>query len=122
MTLRLATNRAKKSNFIRARVGAVIAKGGRVLSSGCNRIGYTKYIPNREFPESVHAEVQAILVLLKRRKFAELAGSTMFVSRVNSSNDTRLAAPCPDCQKLIRSVAIRKVIYTTDTGSEEWFP
>ena len=117
--IRLATKIARESKFERARMGAVVVRGGRVLSTGCNRIGFSKYLRDRKFDESVHAEAQAILGLLKRNKLDLLAGSTLYVSRVNNSGTARYARPCPACQRLCESVGIRKVIYTTNTGTEE---
>lgn len=119
MSIRLATKQAKESKFVRARVGAVIVRGNRVLSTGCNRIGYSHFLRNRPFPESIHAEQQAITGLLKERRGHELVGSTMYVSRVNNSGAARLSRPCSYCQRLIEAVGIRRVIYTTNTGVEE---
>ena len=117
--IRIATKVARESKFERARMGAVVVRGGSVLSTGCNRIGFSKYLRNRVFVESVHAEAQAILGLLKKHKLEDLVGSTLFVSRVNNSGTARYARPCPACQRLCESVGIRKVIYTTNNGTEE---
>ena len=117
--IRLATRAAKESKFVRARVGAVIVRGNRVLATGCNRIGYSRLLPDRAFPESVHAEQQAILQLLKERRSHEMVGSTMYVSRVNNDGVARFSRPCLYCQRLIEAVGISKVIYTTNTGIEE---
>lgn len=120
--IRIATKAANASKFRRARVGAVIAKGNRILSVGHNRIGFSKYLPDRPYPESVHAEQQAILQLLKARKLNDLAGSTIFVSRIDRSGTHRLARPCRVCNGLIRAVHIHRVVYTTDNGVEEYVP
>ena len=117
--MRLAFKVARESKFERARVGAVVVRGSRVLSTGCNRIGFSKYLPDRRFRESVHAEAQAILELLKHRRGDELVGSTMYVSRINNSGFARLSRPCPACKRLLEAVGIRKVFYTTDTGVEQ---
>ena len=117
--LRLATKAAKESKFVRARVGAVIVRNNRVLSIGCNRIGFSHFLRSRAFPESIHAEQQVIINLLKERRGDELVGSTMYVSRVNNSGTARLSRPCAYCQRLIEAVGIRRVIYTTNTGVEE---
>ena len=111
------TRVAHGSKFKRARVGAVIVRGSRIISSGCNRIGYTRLIPDRSYPESVHAEQQAILGLLRKRA-DHLVGADMYVSRVGADGLPRLAKPCPMCQRIIEAVGIRKVFYTTETGVE----
>lgn len=117
--IRLATKKAHESQFSRARVGAVIVRGNRVLSSGVNRIGYSKFDLGRKRPESIHAEAQAILELLKHRRQAELVGADIYISRVDRNNNTRMAKPCNHCAKLIEAVGINDVIYTTDTGTVE---
>ncbi len=117
--IRLATKAAHDSEFRRARVGACIVRGGRVLSVGCNRIGYSSFHLHRRFPESIHAEAQAILELLKRKRLNELANSTIYVSRIGKDGRTRRARPCINCLRLIESVGIRKVVYTVDNGTEE---
>lgn len=119
MSLKIATRIANDSLFHRARVGAVIAKGERILSSGCNRLGYTKYI-KRPYPESIHAEQAAILKLLRERRLNDLAGSTLFVSRIGRTGVLRLAKPCHVCNELIHAVGISKVVYTTNEGIDEY--
>ena len=115
--IRLATKKAKESKFGRARVGACICSGGRILSSGVNRIGYSRYRLDRRFPESIHAEVAAIVELLKARRSHELVGSTLYVSRIDASGAPRMARPCSNCQRIIEAVGIRKVFYTTNEGT-----
>ncbi len=117
--IRLATLKARESNFERARVGAIIVRGHRIISSGVNRIGYSRFLVDRKFPESIHAEQQAIIELLKKRRHHELVGSDLYVSRINSLGQPRLARPCRDCQRICESVGIRRIFYTTDIGVEQ---
>ena len=110
--LNRARKEAEKSTFSRARMGAVITKGGRVLSSGCNQTRYSKYAARNEY-ESIHAEEAAILRVLRRPDgLKHLAGSTIFITRVLKNGETGLAKPCPSCQALINSVGIKKVVHT----------
>lgn len=102
---------ASSSLFTRAKVGAVIVKGGRVLSTGINSLRYTKD-NGRSWP-SLHAEEQAILKLLKQPNGGKhLVGSTIYVSRVKKDGSVGLAKPCQKCQELIDAVGIRKIVYT----------
>ena len=119
MSIRIATKAARESIFRRARVGAVIAKGERILSTGHNYIGYTKWI-KRPYKESVHAEQAAILRLLKDRRLNDLAGATIYVSRIGRDGCIRLSYPCSNCQRLIQSVGITEVVYTTNNGVESY--
>lgn len=122
--LRLASKKAKNSSFERARMGAVIAKNGRVLSIGNNAVRYYKNPKglkvSRVWEDSLHAEQAAILKLLNARRQDELIGSTIFVSRVRKNGNPGLAKPCAICSELIRAVGIKKVVYTTDNGTEEY--
>lgn len=110
--LKHATKAASESVFHRARVGAVIAKGERILSTGYNRIGYSRFLRNRPYPESIHAEQAAVLKLLKERRLNDLSGSTIYVSRILRNGHTACALPCGVCNSLLASVGIKEVIYT----------
>lgn len=116
--IRIATKEAKRSAFSRAKVGAVVCRGGRIISSGYNYIGNCNYIRGRSYPESVHAEASAVAKLLRARRFGDLVGSTVYVSRF-SSIGTRLAKPCRECEDLLRAVGVKRVIYTTNNGGTE---
>lgn len=110
--LNRARKEAGKSTFSRARMGAVITKGGRVLSSGCNQTRYSKYAARNQF-KSIHAEEAAIIQILRRPNGLQLlAGATIFITRIKKDGSTGLAKPCPQCQSLINSVGIKKVIHT----------
>ncbi len=114
----IATKQANKSCY-RYKVGAIIVKGGRLLATGYNVVGKTN--PNHQtFPESVHAEEAAILSRIKTKDgLASLQGATIYVSRVTSKGSPGLAKPCINCERLIRAVGIKKVVYTTNDGQTE---
>lgn len=112
--IRLASRQASNSTH-RHRLGAVIVKGNRVLSSGHNEIRYSKELRKG----TVHAEEAAILKLLKARRLADLAGSEIYVSRICNSGRLGLARPCLSCMALIRSVGIDTIHYTTNEGTVE---
>ncbi len=114
--IRLANKEATKSRFY-FRLGAVIVKGNRVLSTGHNRIGYCEL---NDFKCSKHAEMDAILKLLRKTKgLSSLSGSTIYDSRINHKGETLLAKPCKKCFALIQSVGIKRVIYTTNHNKTE---
>jgi len=118
MSLRLAVKRAFDSEFERARVGAVIVKGGRVLSSACNSIRGARGIGTKKAPESLHAEAAAIKKVLDNGNPDSLRGSILYVARLTSNGKTcNLSKPCEYCEKLLRDKGIRRVIYTTETGT-----
>ena len=112
MSFRIAEKQALKSPFLKHRVGAVIMKGNRVLSTGFNSIGYSKHSkrPTR------HAEAAAICKLLSKKKMGCLAGAHLYVTRYTFSGTISCSKPCPCCENLIRSVGISTVFYTDFSG------
>lgn len=109
--LNLAKKKANESSFQRARVGAVICKGGRVLASAYNETRYNRKT-GRSW-ESIHAEEAAVIKILnKPNGLKKLAGSTIYVSRILKDGSTSLAKPCIKCQTLLNSVGIKKIIHT----------
>lgn len=115
---RIAIKKAEESKFERARMGAVIVKGGNILSTGTNEIrGYSGF--KHKHPRSLHAEASAIKYLLDRKRLHSLAGSVLYVTRVTTKGRSALAKPCEHCMELIKAVGIKKVIYTTNSGIEE---
>ena len=115
--IRHAQKQALLSQFRRARVGAVVAKGARILATGHNAIRNFALV-KRPYPESTHAEVAAIGQLLKARRLHDLAGATLYVCRVGRLGESRLSRPCCNCESLARAVGIRRVIFTTDGGTD----
>jgi deoxycytidylate deaminase len=113
--IRLATKHASKSSYY-FRLGAVIVKGNRVLSTGHNSISHCHV---NDFKNSRHAEMDAILKLIKKQDgLSSLAGSTLYVSRITKTG-VGLAKPCIKCLNLARSVGVKEVIYTTDNNTTE---
>lgn len=112
--MRTANKVALKSEHKQHRHGAVIVKGGRVLSTGYNQLRPSNVIKT----PTLHAEAHAILKVLGDRRQHELVGATMYVSRWTRGGCLSLSKPCPSCTDLLRSVGIRDCVYTTSTGTE----
>lgn len=119
--LKLAANVALESSCVQ-RHGAVIVKGGSVLSVGVN-----KYINDpHQFPDdyftnsaehnhidprdtlSIHAEVAALRKLSKKQR----RGATLYVARIAPSGKVSNSAPCDLCAKRIFEAGIKKVIFS----------
>jgi deoxycytidylate deaminase len=111
----IADKQAKKSPFPKHKLGAVIVKGGRVLSTGYNEVRYSKYTRY----STVHAEEAAIIKLLDKRKLTQLVGADLFVTRICPSGNPGLARPCDRCMGLIKSVGIKHIHYSTSIGTTE---
>lgn len=111
--LRFASKVASLSDHHRFRLGAVVVKSGRVLSQGVN---VTKKGPETPpFRESIHAEVNAM------RGVNGLDGSTVYVARLNSSNDLALAKPCEYCVNHMLSNGIKKVVFSVSCSDANCF-
>lgn len=114
--LRQATASAKKSEYL-YRLGAVVVKGHNVLSTGYNSVNTHTKVNN--FPSSRHAEMDAILKVLKQHNgLQKLAGAKLYVTRITKSGTTALAKPCKKCLQLAKSVGIKKIYYTTENSTE----
>ncbi len=115
MSFRIASKAAELSPFHQHRVGAVVTKGERILSTGYNELRYTRELQKL----SVHAEEAAILKLLKSRRQSSLVGADLYVTRFTPGGRIGLAKPCDMCQALIQAVGIRRVFFTTNGGGCE---
>lgn len=88
-------------------MGAVIAKGGRILSIAPNVIStHPKQVEYNEYCISIHAELNAILLAQ-----CSIKGSTIFVARINGNKNSK---PCITCQEFIRRASIAKMVYYED--------
>ena len=111
--IRNAEKQAHKSQF-KYRVGAVLVRSGRVLSTGHNKVGHRS---KQRIWESVHAEESAIVNALKSGSMGRIPGSILYVVRILSDGSLSCAKPCTKCNALIQSVGIKKVVYTDWDGS-----
>ncbi|WP_367141188.1 MULTISPECIES: hypothetical protein [Streptomyces] len=106
--LRIALKEAARSEC-RFKVGAVLAKGGRVLGRSCNRRRNSARTDYR------HATFHAEEVLM--RSTVAPRGAVVYVARVSSTGAPLLARPCLRCQRLLVSRGIALALYTTETGA-----
>jgi deoxycytidylate deaminase len=106
--LDLAVNVAQSSEC-RMKHGAVVVRGGSVISVGINKNRNHPTVVSSEHIKthcSVHAEIDAL------RKVKNAKGATIYVARVNRKGQDRLSRPCDRCHDAIRDAGIRKVVYT----------
>lgn len=113
MSFRIAAKQAKKSLHRQHKLGAVIVKGNRILSTGYNSMRPSSFLGT----QTLHAEAAAVLKLLKARRLDDLAGADMYVTRFTRGGAVGLSMPCSSCTSLLRSVGIRNVYYTTNEGT-----
>lgn len=111
---KLAMEEAKQSDH-KFKIGAVIFKGKRIVSSAHNAIRSNK-IPYqfKTWMESLHAECGAIIKAHK-----DLKGYSMIVVRINNKNELMMAKPCELCEGFINHVGIKEVFWTNHKGEIE---
>lgn len=106
----------------RYKLGCVIVDKHRIISSGHNSKTKTHRVQaeldtkffNCQCQGPVHAEVDAMLPLIKRR--VDLTNATLYVYRQDKAGHIAMARPCPRCMSLIRKYGIRRIKYTTADG------
>jgi len=106
--LSLAMN-AAASSTCRMKHGAVIIRGGRVLSIGINKFRNNPAVMPTEIAKqvcSVHAEIDAI------KKLDNARYATIYVARVNNLGKPMLSKPCHACYDAITDAGINKIVYT----------
>lgn len=93
------------------RHGAIIMKGGSVISVGVNRArNHPSVVSHPKQEAAVHAEVAAI----KSARGADLRGAVIYVARVLRDGSPAMSKPCEYCQEAIAAAGIKKVFYTID--------
>lgn len=108
---RIAKITSEQSDY-KYKVGAVLVKGGSVVSTGYNEVRFKSLGSEQytEWKESLHAERAAIAKMNKE----DVQGCSMYIYReYNSNNFPALSKPCSQCAKLISDMGVKKVYYTT---------
>ncbi len=88
--------------------GSVIVKKNRIVGLGynSNRTHTKSTHPHRR----VHSELSAILNTQKQ----DLSGCELYIIRLKKDGSLGFSKPCVFCKKLLQSVGIEKVHYSTD--------
>ena len=106
--LRLAGKISLKSSG-EYRLGAVVARGGRVLSRGYNKYDTISFLARRYFGyQTVHAEMDALRILDRKM----IRGSTLYVFRTRKDGSIGNSKPCSRCTKALRALGVYQVVYT----------
>lgn len=95
--------------------GAVIVKGGRVLSVGWNK---NRNHPKVVSPEHIKSDCSyhAEEVAIREAGEANVKGAVIYVARINRNGHDRDSKPCSKCAALIEKVGIKRVIFTMEAG------
>lgn len=116
--INLATRAAEKSQHRFHRVGAIVAKGNRIIGFGINKYRTHPQQINwhtEQNSNSIHAELDAII------SSHDVKGSTLYVVRILKDGTCSMAKPCKECQKIIAAAGIKRVVYTTWDGVESYY-
>ncbi len=106
---RNALKEAISSNYKQFKHGAIIERGGKIISRGINAL---KSPDRNEIPFSIHAEVAAI----KRAGHIDLSGATLYSARCTATR-IAMAKPCEKCMLVIRTTGIKEIVYSIDNNS-----
>lgn len=113
----LAQVMATKS-ISRFRLGAVLAKKNRAISTGFNDMRKThtlmqKYAGDLDFSLGLHAEVHACIGV----SMMNLEGADLYVVRILKDGHLAMAKPCRVCHKFLADVGIRRVYYSCNDNN-----
>ena len=104
------------------KLGCVVVLGHRIISSGHNSKSKCHALQARLDKEMfgcesfgpLHAEVDALLSLIKKR--VDLSRASIYIYREHKDGTPALAHPCSRCMGLIKRCGIKKIYYTTNDG------
>lgn len=96
------------------RHGAVLVKGGSVVSTGYNEIRRHSFASKFGYwsPEALHAELACVLGVDK----SKTQGSKLYVVRIMGDGTLGMSKPCKHCQKALEYVGISRVYYSDKNG------
>lgn len=120
--LRCAKEVSNASDFPRVHIGCVIVQRHRLISSGYNSETKMSTLQSRVNSKhfkchcsgKLHAETMAMLPFLKTH--TSLKGATLYTYRETADGRLGKSRPCPRCMSLIKSLEIKKIVYTTEDG------
>lgn len=114
--LNLALKELNKSQCNRYKVGAVVFKSSKILSSGHNSIRTCSMIRPKfkQWKESLHAEQAAIIQL----DWSKTKNTSILILRCNNKKNSTLslARPCKICMDLIKHIGMKDLYYSNRQG------
>lgn len=109
--LDLAKQLSKLSTH-RSRIGSVVVRKSKPVGLGFNSLKTHTKSPSKY--HCLYAEVSAVL-----NARADTTGCDVYVYREDKNGKMAMSKPCKDCHNFLLDVGIRRVYYTTDSGSVE---
>jgi tRNA(Arg) A34 adenosine deaminase TadA len=120
MDITSLTNFLKKeacnSPVLHRHSAAVIYKN-QIMTSGHNRYIKKVLLEGGEFGhKTMHAELSAVLKI--KSSIQKMQGSVdIIVIRINNRMELKNSRPCNNCIEKLRSIGIRRVYYSNETGN-----
>ena len=116
--LKRCLEECEKSTY-KYRIGAVIFKGSRILSSGHNSIRSSSISPKYKlYPNSIHAEQAALLGL----DWSKLRGYSILTLKISKTKQfLGMAKPCSMCLTLLNTIGIKNIYYSNPIGEIELY-
>lgn len=96
------------------RLGACLAKKGRVVSVGYNQMDKTHPRQQSKYP-FLHAETHSLIGL----RYEETVGCDLYVVRIDREGKLKNAKPCASCMNVIEAAGIRRIYYTDEDGIKQ---
>jgi deoxycytidylate deaminase len=104
----LARKESLKSNF-KHKIGAILVKGGTVISKGYNQIRFSKDIKEfAKWDNSLHAERECLRKVDKDK----VRGGVIYIYREHKNGETALALPCEYCFEMLKSYGVKKIVFS----------
>lgn len=105
-----AREQSLKSQVSKAKIGSVLIRNGKIISTGYNKIRGASAIDGKfsRWAESLHSEVDC----LKKVMFNNIKGSTLIVYREKKSGEIANCKPCDYCMAFIQFLKIKRIVYT----------
>ncbi|MCK9429360.1 MAG: deaminase [Candidatus Omnitrophica bacterium] len=114
--LKQAIIEARRSTY-KMQVGCVIFDKNKIISRGHNTAQRSvKHLLKKyqRYPNSIHAEVAAILNAKR-----DIKGMSLLVVRINAKGQLVLSKPCPNCFSYITFVKIKKIYFSTNDSLQQ---
>ena len=94
--------------------GALLVRGGSIISSSCNKNSFKRWGNRFRMRDCGHATHHAELGCILGIDRSVTQGATVYVARIGKAGDFKMSKPCEMCEAVLRHVGVRKVIYTID--------
>ena len=105
----------EKSSHPRYRIGSVIFKGSRIISSGYNQFRSSRIpLQYKKFEDTLHAEQSALSNA--KISWEKLKNCSILVMRTNASGNLSLSYPCNFCMESIVYSGIKWLYYSDRKG------